>query len=68
LVSNGLETFGLSPTLHDASKIDWLKKLDYQMVEIWRECWFFASWVPGETKYPNFIYYMEDKLQNFDSD
>jgi hypothetical protein len=108
LVSNGLESFGLNPTLHDVSKIDWLKKLDPQMVEIWTgsmgeidkkfaesfsnslligghheeqqlllipskkskdwECWFFASWVPGETKYPNFRYYMEDKLQNLDSD
>ncbi|MBL0019052.1 MAG: hypothetical protein IPP17_22175 [Bacteroidetes bacterium] len=31
------------------------------------ECWFFASWSPGETKYPNFRYYMENQLQELET-
>jgi hypothetical protein len=30
------------------------------------ECWFFATWLPGETRYKNFRYYMEDELQQLD--
>ncbi|HMF18569.1 MAG TPA: SMI1/KNR4 family protein [Gemmataceae bacterium] len=26
------------------------------------ECWFFASWVPGEVRYPSFRAYMENEL------
>lgn len=26
------------------------------------ECWFFAAWSPGETKYPSFRFYMEEVL------
>jgi cell wall assembly regulator SMI1 len=32
------------------------------------ECWFFAAWMPGETKYPNFRFYMEEQLQNLEND
>ena len=106
LTTNGFNPFSLTPTLLPIDKIDWLKNLDPQLVEIWSnamqdvsgdfgkafnnslligghqeeqqlllipsaksknwECWFFASWTPGETKYPNFRYYMEKELQEFE--
>lgn len=105
--TNGFSPFSFTPTLHSVDKIDWLKNLDPQLVEIWTEsmedvdkdfvksfsnsiliggdqeeqqlllipstksknweCWFFASWSPGETKYPNFRYYMENQLQELET-
>ncbi len=105
--TNGFNPFSFTPTLLPVDKIDWLKKLDPQLVEIWTEsmkdidkdfvksfsnsiligghqeeqqlllipstktknweCWFFASWSPGETKYPNFRYYMENQLQELET-
>jgi len=105
--TNGFNPFSLTPTLHSVDKIDWLKNLDPQLVEIWTEsmkdvdkdfvksfsnsiligghqeeqqlllipstksknweCWFFASWSPGETKYPNFRFYMENQLQELET-
>jgi len=29
------------------------------------ECWFFASWIPGEIKYDNFRFYLESELIYF---
>lgn len=108
LVSNGFCPYSLNPTLLPVDKIDWLKNLDEQLIDIWTdsmdevdkefaasfssslliggykeeqqlllipskkskdwECWFFASWVPGETKYPNFRYYMENLLKDLDAE
>ncbi len=105
--TNGFYPFSLTPTLHPVDRIDWLKNLDPELVEIWTdsmrdvdkdfvesfsnsiligghqeeqqlllipstkgknwECWFFASWSPGETKYPNFRYYMENQLQELET-
>lgn len=30
------------------------------------ECWFFANWAAGETKYPTFRYYMEEQMQSLE--
>lgn len=105
--TNGFNPFSLTPTLHSVDKIDWLKNIDPQLVEIWTEsmkdvdkdfvksfsnsiliggyqeeqqlllipstksknweCWFFANWSPGETKYPSFRYYMENQLQELET-
>ncbi len=32
------------------------------------ECWFFANWIPGETRYANFRYYMENQLQELETE
>ncbi|HYV91526.1 MAG TPA: SMI1/KNR4 family protein [Chitinophagales bacterium] len=108
LTTNGFHPFSFTPTLLPVDKIDWLKKLDPQLVEIWSEsmnevdkdfvesfsnsiliggqqeeqqlllipptknknweCWFFASWNAGETKYANFRYYMENELQELETE
>lgn len=108
LASNGFSPHSLTPTLISVDKIDWLKNLDPQLIEIWCssmnevdkdfvtsfsnslliggyqeeqqlllipskkskdwECWFFASWIPGETKYANFRFYMENLLQKLDEE
>ena len=98
--SNGFDSLSnIGVTIMPAEKIDYLKVLDKQLVDIWTgepdreefnrqfsssiliggyqeeqqlllvpisegkwECWFFACWSPGETKYPSFRFYMEEVM------
>jgi hypothetical protein len=32
------------------------------------QCWFFAAWLPGEERFKNFRYYIEEKIQRLESD
>lgn len=32
------------------------------------ECWFFASWIPGEDRYKSFRHYIEAKIQQLEED
>jgi hypothetical protein len=105
-VSNGFDCLSnINLTIMPVEKIDYLRTLDAQLVNIWTsdpdrnefnhqfsssiliggyqeeqqlllvpvsndewECWFFAVWSPGETKYPNFRFYMEEVMTRLKED